>query len=190
MKPLKLGLLRKIYMDKPWRQDPRHPGGLVVDAGVHAVAGFREIVGEIKEVYAQVMNNSAATTGPDGLLMQLTAASGAPGHYMTCYTAQTDRETGFELTAYGTRGTLWLTEGKVEWTAEPNGTRSSWQAESHDRGYRAQWRNFLRAVQGQETVYSTPEKAYGDLLLLEAALYSAQKRHRIVVEEYAASVVG
>jgi predicted dehydrogenase len=179
---------RRIYMDKPWRQDPRHPGGLVVDSGVHTVAGLREILGDVQEVYAQVMSNSPATSGPDGLLMQLTVASGAPGHYLTCYTARTDREAGFELTAYGSQGTLWLSEGKVEWTVEPSGPRSSWQAESHDRGYKVQWRNFLRAVQGEEAVYSTPEKAYGDLLVLEAALHSARTRQRVVVEEYAASI--
>jgi len=175
--------VRRVYMEKAWRQAARHPGGLVVDAGVHAVAGLREILGEIEEVYAQLMSNSPATSGPDGLAMQLTLAGGAPGNYLTCYTAQTDRESGFELIAYGSLGTVWLTEGKVEWTG-PDGVRSSWSAESHDRGYRKQWRNFLAAVRGQESMYSTPEKAFGDLLVLEAALHSARTRERVVVNEY------
>ncbi|HVC98766.1 MAG TPA: Gfo/Idh/MocA family oxidoreductase [Pirellulales bacterium] len=179
--------VRRVYMEKAWRREPRHPGGLVVDAGVHTVAGLREILGEIEEVYAQLMSDSPVTSGPDGLVMQLKLASGAPGHYLTCYTAQTDREAGFELIAYGSLGTLWLTEGKVEWTGQ-DGVRSSWSAESHDRGYRVQWRNFLAAVRGHESVYSTPEKGFGDLLVLEAALHSARTRQRVVVDEYMRTV--
>jgi predicted dehydrogenase len=174
---------RSVYMEKAWRREPRHAGGLVVDAGVHAVAGLREVLGDVQGVFAQAMSNSAATSGPDGLAMQLTLAGGAPGNYLACYTAQTDCETVFDLTVYGTAGTLWLTEGKVEWTTSPDGTRSSWLAESHDRGYLAQLRNFVRAVRGQEAVYSTPEKAFGDLLLMEAALHSARTREFVVMKD-------
>lgn len=172
---------RRDYMDKEWRRDPVHPGGLVLDAGVHAVAGLREILGDVREVDAHVMNNGGGTSGPDGLVMQLTLATGAPGHCLACYTAQTDRETVFDLVVYGDQGTLWLTKGQVQWTASGGAARSTWQADSRDRGYLAQLQDFLRAARAGGQVYSTPEKALDDLLVLEAAWQSASEGRRVMV---------
>lgn len=181
--------VRRIYIEQPWRQEPRHAGGLVVDAGVHAIAGLREVLGDVECLYARLMHRSPATSGPDGLLMQLDLFSGAAGHYLACYTAKTDRERGFELSVYGDGGSLWLNEGKVEWYSTATGSRSSWQDPAHDRGYLAQWRNFIAAIRGQEPISSTPEKAYGDLLVLECALRSAGKGRRVNVRDNDPSVV-
>jgi predicted dehydrogenase len=164
---------RREFVEKGWRRDPKHPGGLVVDAGVHVVASLREVLGDVRDLYARTLHRAGETTGPSGLLMQLTLTSGAAGHYFTCHAAQTDRETVFDLAAYGEGGSLWVTEGTVEWT-EGGGTRRTYRPEGYDRGYRNQWRNFCGAIRGEEGVYSTPEKAYGDLLVLEAALHSAR----------------
>lgn len=176
--------VRRIYMEREWRKEPRHAGGLVVDAGVHAIAGLREILGEVENVYAQLMDHSPATSGPDGLAMQLDLSSGAVGHYLACYTAKTNREMNFDLCVYGDAGSLWLSEGKIDWFSTTTATRSSWQADAHDRGYLAQWHNFLWAVRGREPIYSTPAKAYGDLLVLECALRSARDRQAMRVRQY------
>ncbi|HVX16076.1 MAG TPA: Gfo/Idh/MocA family oxidoreductase [Pirellulales bacterium] len=178
-----LNEVRKVYIESAWRKEPQHPGGLVVDAGVHAVAGLREILGNVERVYAKLRNESPATSGADGLVMQMDLSSGASGQYLACYTAQTDRETVFELTVYGDGGTLWLTEGKVEYFSAATGKRTTWQA-APDRGYLGQWRNFLAAARGQETIYSTAQEAYGDLLVLERALESAVSGQSVTVEGY------
>jgi predicted dehydrogenase len=173
--------VRRVYMEQQWRQQPLHAGGLVVDAGVHAVSGLREILGDVDYVYARLLDNSPATSGPDGLVMQLDLVSGAPGHYLSCYTAKTDRETVFDLSVYGDQGTLWLTEGTVERFSARTGERTTWQPPAHDRGYLGQWKNFLAAARGREAVYSTPAKAYDDLLVLECALASAGSGQRVRV---------
>jgi predicted dehydrogenase len=176
---------RRDYMEKDWRRMPAHPGGLVVDAGVHAAAGIREILGEVRSVDAQLMNNGDGTAGPDGLVMQLSLADGAPGHCLACYTARTDHETVFDLVVYGDRGTLWLTEGQVQWTTGGDAPRATWQAAIRDRGYLAQLQDFVWAVRGGGAVYSTPEKALGDLLLIDAALQSASSGRRLAIAELA-----
>jgi predicted dehydrogenase len=175
--------VRRIYMEQEWRKEPRYAGGLVVDAGVHAIAGLREILGDVEHVYAHLMDHSPATSGPDGLVMQMALTNDAVGHYLACYTAKTDRERSFDLCVYGARGSLWLNEGKIEWFSMENTARSSWEAHAHDRGYLAQWRNFVAAVRGHEPVYSTPAKAYGDLLVLDCALRSARNRQPVDVRQ-------
>lgn len=181
--------VRRIYVETEWRQQPRHAGGLVVDAGVHAIAGLRDILGEVEQVYARLMDHSPATTGADGLLTHFDLSGGATGHYLACYTAKTDRERSFDLHVYGDDGTLWLSEGKIEWYSAATGTRSSWEDTLHDRGYLAQWRNFLAAIRGLEPVLSTPQKAYHDLLVLESALQSARAGQPVNVRDYDSSLV-
>lgn len=178
---------RRDFVGKPWRQNPAHPGGLLVDAGVHSAAALNEILGEIRDVYAHTLHRPGETTGPTGLLMQMTLAAGAPGHYLSCHTARTDRETVFDLTVYGDRGTLWLTEGAIEWTEGADNQRKTHRHEGHDRGYQSQLRNFRNAVLGKEEIYSTPEKATGDLLFLHAALHSAQTGQRVDLAKFAAT---
>lgn len=174
--------VRRVYIEQPWRSEPSHPGGLVVDAGVHAVSGLREILGDVDQVFARLLHNSSATSGADGLLMQMILSSGATGQYLSCYTAKTDRETVFDLSVYGDAGSLWLTEGKIEYYSSEGGQRTVWQT-VRDRGYLAQWQNFLAAVQGREPVYSTPEEAYTDLLVLECALRSAENGQPVAVRD-------
>lgn len=171
--------VRRIYIEQPWRKEPRHAGGLVVDAGVHAIAGLREIFGDVEHVDARLMHHSPATSGPDGVVMQLELARGVPGQYLACYTAKTDREKSFELCVYGDGGSLWLSEGKIEWYSADTAKRSSWEDDAHDRGYLAQWRNFVAAIRGQQAVYSTPEMAYGDLLVMQCALRSARDKQPV-----------
>lgn len=174
--------VRRVYIEQPWRREPRHPGGLVVDAGVHAISGLREILGDIEQVFARLLHNSSATTGADGLLMQTVLSSGATGQYLSCYTAKTDRETVFDLSVYGDAGSLWLTEGKIEYYSSASGQRAVWQTAA-DRGYLGQLQNFVAAVHGREPIYSTPEKAYEDLLVLECALRSADNRLPVTVHD-------
>jgi predicted dehydrogenase len=175
--------VRRVYIEQEWRKVPRHPGGLVVDAGVHAVAGLREILGDVEQVFGRLMHHSPATSGPDGLLTQLELTTGAAGHYLACYTAKIDQERGFDLSVYGDGGSLWLNEGKIDWFSAEAATRSRWEAHEHDRGYLEQWRNFVEAVRGQQPVYSTPEKAYGDLLVMECALLSARNGQAVRIRE-------
>jgi predicted dehydrogenase len=166
--------IRRVWFERPWRRKPQHPGGILLDAGVHAVAGLREVLGDVSQVYAQIPDYDPETGEPASLLMQLTLNSGAIGHYSTCYRAKVRQETIFDISVLGDQGSLELREGDVNWLNERGPSSERFATPAFDRGYRRQWQNFLAAVRGQEPIWSTVEKAYGDLRVIEAGLRSAQ----------------
>jgi predicted dehydrogenase len=163
---------RQVWAERPWRKKPTHPGGFVLDAGIHAVCGLRDVLGDVKDVYAQIFRQSAATDGPDNLLMQVTMQNGAVGHCFASYTAKVPREVFFRLGVLGKEGSLEILDGEVSWGAG-TGNLNSFRSDSTDRGYQAQWQNFVAAIHGREPLISSPEQAYEDLLVIDAALESA-----------------
>lgn len=165
---------RAWFAKGTWRNKAVFPGGIIADTCVHMVSSLRDILGEVKELYAQVLNSSAATEGVDGLVTQFTMRDGAVGQYLACLTAKVPKETVFSFEAFGTQGSLRLTEGEVNWLCAPGSTEHSYRPEGYDRGYTRQWRNFYRAICGEEAVVSTPGQAYQDLVVIDAALRSAE----------------
>jgi len=164
--------IRRDWFERPWRRRPLHVGGILLDAGVHAVAGLREVLGEVFSLFAQISDCDNETHEANALLMQLTMESGCVGHYLACYRARVWPETIFDLSVIGDRGSLDLKEGHVSWFNQ-HGSAEERFAE-FDRGYQRQWQDFLGAVRGEGTLQSTVEKACGDLIVLEAGFRSAQ----------------
>jgi predicted dehydrogenase len=164
--------IRRDWFERPWRKSPLHPGGILLDAGVHAVAGLREVLGEVFSLFSQISDYDNETNEPSVLLMQLTMDSGCIGHYYACYSARVRPETIFDLSVIGDRGSLDLKEGHVSWFNEQGSAEERFA--EFDRGYQRQWQDFLAAVRGEGALQSTVEKAYGDLIVLEAGFRSSQ----------------
>ena len=100
---------------------------------------------------------------------------------MACYSAKVEKETLFDLEALGSSGSLRLTEGEVTWLRSPGSQVFSYRPQSYDRGYTNQWRNFFRAILGEEALLSKPEQAYRDLLVIDAALRSAASGENVIL---------
>jgi predicted dehydrogenase len=164
-----------------WRQEARHPGGFLLDAGVHHVAAIRDVMGEVQEVYAQKLDRHYSVPGADTLLTQFALENGAIGHYFACYVAKSQKQTTFELLAYGTRGSIGIRDGRVLCARGLRVSREVFVTKQFDNGYLRQWHNFCKAVRGEEEIVSTPEKAYGDLLVISAALQSAKSGRKISI---------
>lgn len=164
---------RRPYLARHWRRAPSYAGGFVLDGGIHPIAALRDLLGEITEIYAQVLDRHSAIEGPDCLFMQLKVANGAVGQHFACYAAKHAQDTSFDFTAYGTGGTLNLTAGRIRWSSDSAGTRFTERTSREDRGYEQQWVNFWAAIENGEPVLSTPERAFGDLVVIHAALRSS-----------------
>lgn len=176
-------VFRRPGMERPWRKCPTHPGGFVLDAGVHAIAGLREVLGDVAELTAQVLDRHPIVQGPDALVMQVKLRNGTVGHYFTCYTAKVEKETVFDLTLYGSQGSLRIMEGELIWMNHSASLPGHFKASEFDRGYRLQWQNFLNAIRGAESVIATPEEAYADLVTIDAALRSAKTGEKVCLDK-------
>jgi predicted dehydrogenase len=164
---------RRRWISRGWRQKARHRGGMVLDAGVHPVAAVTDILGEIREVNAIVMDTSRVIRGPDGLLMQIRTASGVSGQCFLCYTSKEEREISFDFSIYGTAGVLRVVPGEITLTRGVGDSPRVLKIRQIDGGYLAQWKNFCAAIRGEERVLSCPAEAYRDLLVIDAALRSS-----------------
>jgi len=172
---------QKTWTRTRWRQKAQHPGGFLLDAGVHHVAALRDVLGEVTETFAQKLDRGFTVPGADVLLAQFALENGAFGHYFACYSAKTQKETTFELLVYGTRGSIEVRDGKVHWGRGLRGRPHVFVAKQFDRGYRQLWQNFCSAIRGEDEMVSTPEKAYGDVLLISAALESAKTGRNVSI---------
>ena len=170
---------RNIWTQTGWRQEAEHPGGFLLDAGVHPVSFLRDLLGDVEEVFAQTLDSSSVLKGPDGLLMQLKMESGVTGQFLALYTATVKHETPMQLSIFGTRGTLEVRPGWLEWTAGST-SEGKTRVSRTDRGYSGQWRNFIDAIRVRAAVVSSAERAFGDLKLIAAALRSASQVSRFV----------
>jgi predicted dehydrogenase len=180
---------RPWFQKGTWRHSPSHPGiSMISDMGVHVISSLRDILGDVSELYAQLLDTAPATEGPDCMLVQLTLSSNAVGHYLACYSAKVIKETVFDFTAFGKTGSLQLTEGEVQWLRAPGTPALTYRPDGYDRGYKNQWRNFYRAIRGEEAVVSTPEQAYRDLLVIDAARRSACTGEKVRVDSGAEDI--
>ena len=174
--------VHRVWAEKQWRRDARHPGGYLLDAGVHPVAALRDLLGEVTELCAYTLDRHPVIGGPDSLLLQLKLDTGAIGHCFICYTAKAEEEMLLELIAYGGRGTIEIRDGTVKWAHGCGRRGGVFRYGKQERGYWRQWQNFCRAICGEEELVSTPERAYGDLLVIDAGLRSARVGQKVVLQ--------
>lgn len=170
---------RSIWVTRPWRQSAHHPGGFVLDAGVHPVSGLRDLLGDVSEVFAHVFKQGRVVNGPDHLLMQVKMQSGVIGQCFFSYTIKEEKEVPLELVVFGERGTIRVTTGRLEWARRAGKPPRVYSFPQYDRGYPGQWKNFFAAIRGEEAVASTVEDAYRDLTVIDAALRSSQSGRKV-----------
>jgi predicted dehydrogenase len=163
---------REPWISRGWRHEARHPGGFILDAGVHPVAALRDLLGEVREVCARVLNTSSVIHGPDSILMQVRMNSGVVGQCFFCYTAKERLETPLDFTIFGTKAVMRVERRGIAITHEMGKPARLKRIEGGGE-YLRQWKNFCAAIRGEEAIVSTAERACGDLAVIDAALRSS-----------------
>src|SRR5262249_52805705 len=103
-----------------------------------------------------------------------------------CYTAKVTTEAALEWRVFGSKGTLQLIGSRLVLSHGGGSRETTFRFDTKNRGYAGQWRNFCCAIRGEELIVSTPERAYGDLLVIDAALRSAHGHRREMLSSEAA----
>lgn len=164
---------RQPWISRGWRREARHPGGFILDAGVHLVAALREVFGEVSEVWARTLNISSLMHGPDNLLMQVRMKTGVEGHCFFCYTAKENKENPMDFAIFGSKGAMHAGQRAIRIMRGPGMRSKSITIAKGQGAYLRQWQNFCAAIRGEQGVVSTARKAYGDLAVIDAALRSS-----------------
>ena len=159
------------YAKTMWRINHKYPGGFVTDAGIHNIAVFRDLFGDIKKGVAFNRCVNPGIGKMDSMSFQFVFENGMNGIFNMYFSAQGMSEN--KLTILGTRGTIVVEGNKI--TLKHHEKPETSDTIETDRGYGGQFEDFFEAIVNGKTPVSTFEKAYHDFRTIVAALDSAKK---------------
>lgn len=163
--------LENKYARTAWRINHQYPGGFVMDAGIHNIAVFRDLFGEIKSGIAFNRSVNPAIGRMDSMSFQFVFESGVNGVFNIYFSAPGMNEN--ELIVLGKEGAIVVAGNKV--TLKRQGEPDLQEVVETDRGYRRQLEDFYDAIVNRRSPVSTFEEAFRDFRTMLMALDSAMK---------------
>ncbi|KAI0164332.1 NAD(P)-binding protein [Hypoxylon sp. FL1284] len=164
------------YFQTAWRAAPAHQGGFLLDAGVHFTAALRRVLGPDNAVESVVALTSRATDylpAVDSVNAVLKTKSGAVGSFVNS-AGSLDRVFEYSVACEG--GVVRAEPAKVT-TVRGAGKDAVTEEKTFEPGFavKEEVQAWAEAVQsGVPNPEQTPEKALGDLELLESMLTSGE----------------
>lgn len=165
------------WSQTPWRIKGEHDGGYLIDGGPHIIAGMRETV-KSKVVLIHGLtasfNPKLLSNQEDTLLLNLVFENGLLGQLALGYaTIDSDAR---KPKVYGTDGTLVMDPGKkvIELLPVDKSAQIKTFPLETANDFLLQWVDFYNAITSHAKMYSTPEDALFDLMILDAGRRSAK----------------
>jgi predicted dehydrogenase len=150
------------YFHTSWRQQPKHVGGFVADAGVHLAHALTRLVG-----MPEVVKNLTAQFDPalrpiDTAVAVMKFPSGVLGTWTSCFSAY---HQGPMLRMYGSKATV-----ELHWSHAllRTGRGKETRFDAKVTSFEAQFSHFVDVVKKGTPVAYTPEQALCDLTLIDA----------------------
>ncbi|KAK9456350.1 hypothetical protein V1511DRAFT_497255 [Dipodascopsis uninucleata] len=169
------------YLKTWWRQKPEHVGGFLSDGGVHQVALFTEVLGEVESLSALTVQVRKESGDVDSLTSTLKMKSGVMGTFT--YTSAVSVPRMNVLRIHGTTGTI-----VYDFSDKSNSTITLFTDEykqgknveflpTTDNGVPSEFENFAAAVQAKDkSLLKVPiEKAFHHFAVICACVESAKK---------------
>ncbi|KAK7207510.1 hypothetical protein BZA70DRAFT_286866 [Myxozyma melibiosi] len=170
-----------IYLNTSWRQKPEHVGGFLSDGGVHQVAIFTEILGEVESLSALTTQVQDQSGDVDTLTSTLKMKSGVLGSFT--YTSAVSVPRINKLTIHGTKGSIiydFADKDNAKLTLftpdEPSG-KSLAVERNEQEGVPAEFKNFAEAVRAKDkSLLKVPcEKGFHHFAVICAAVESGKQ---------------
>jgi predicted dehydrogenase len=185
--PCEMG--KETFSATEWRQHPQYPGGDILDAAVHDVAGLRHVFGGIKHLSAFGVPQEADFSPYAVITVNLEFLNGVVGTFSYFPAGREVHKPPVGFRIFGTRGQLYLE------STDCGLVNVFHQDGSHEmigftpkRGYYNELLNFYNALMGTEEIAVTPEVEIGDFRTIYAILQSIKDQDIVKVErtpEYA-----
>lgn len=157
------------YFKTTWRAEPKHPGGYVLDGGVHLAHVLRRVVGAPKSVRSWTSQFDPALKPIDTAVAALTFESGAVGTWTSCFATCGSAPM---LRLFGTRGSAELGTQRVRLFSS-RGKETCF--ETGVDSIEAQFRHFADVVVRGAELSFTPAQALQDLQVIESIVGRAKR---------------
>lgn len=168
------------YYGTPWRRSGTFQGGFLLDGGVHQIAAWRLILGEIVGVTAFVRQVRPDLPPADTLTAALEFESGLIGTYTSTYAAAAPWTNWLHVV--GEKGALRIDRGRLEVTT-PDGTQVEDFPES--TGVRDELLAFADAIQHGTLHRNSPQQGLQDVAVVESMLRASETGCRVAVNRFA-----
>ncbi|KAK9465994.1 hypothetical protein V1512DRAFT_264472 [Lipomyces arxii] len=177
---------KSVYLATPWRLHPQHVGGYLSDGGVHQVALFTEVLGEVDTVSGMTTQVREQSGDVDSMTTTLKMKSGLMGTFT--YTSAVSYPRINRLLIHGVSGTVaYDFANKTNSTitlytdTDQAGTTKVVPADDH-AGISAEFANFAEAVQKKDkSLLKVPaEKGFHHFAVICAAVESAKNGGTVV----------
>lgn len=150
------------YFHTGWRQQPKHVGGFVADAGVHLAHALRRLMGMPDVVRGMTAQFNPALPPIDTAVAVLRFPSGALGTWTSCFSAHYH---GPMLRLHGSKASV-----ELYWSHAVlrTGRGKETRFETRVSSIQAELAHFVDVVKKGAPVAYTPEEALLDLQLIES----------------------
>lgn len=166
-----------------WRQHPSYPGGDILDAAIHDLAGLRHIFGGIKYLQAFGVPQKDDFSPYAVVTVNIHFINGVIGTFSYYPAGQEPQHPLIGLRIFGTRGMIYLenTECGVVNVFYNDGGHEMVPFRPM-RGYYNELLNFYHAYYRQEELKVTPDVEIGDVKTVFAILQSITDQDVVIVD--------
>lgn len=177
-------MIKNTFAAKEWRQHPDFEGGMILDAGVHDIAGLRYIFGDLDSVSAFGNPQDDEYSPYTNINCNLLFKSGVIGHYVYCCKGNEAQKPSIGLRIIGTKGMIYL-EDKLCGIINIfyNDGRHEMINFTPKRGFYNEFNNFYNALKNNEKIHVTPLIEFGDTKTIFALLNAAKEKRVIHLEK-------
>jgi predicted dehydrogenase len=178
-------MTENTFYAKEWRQHPKFRGGNFLDAAIHDLAGLHHIFGPVDKTFAFGIPQREDYSPYLYINANFKFKSGVIGHYSYYPEGKEMQRPLVGLRIFGDNGTIYLEErncGTINMAL--NNGETELIPYTPMRGYYNEFLNLYNALVGKETIYVTPETAFGDVELIFDILDSIEEERPNPVDSH------
>ncbi|HBE80230.1 MAG TPA: oxidoreductase [Firmicutes bacterium] len=177
-------MTKDTFSATEWRQHPAYPGGDILDAAIHPLAGLRHIFGGIQFLQSFGVPQKDDFSPYAAVTVNLHFMSGVIGQFAYYPAGQEIQKPLVGLRIFGTHGMIYMEDNQC-------GVINVFHNDGgHEiipfkpmRGYYNELVNFYNSLTGQEAISVTPDMEMGDLRTVYAILQSITEQEVIKVDK-------